>query len=465
MTVRTRFAPSPTGQLHLGNVRTAIFAWAYARRHGGRFVLRIEDTDLERSTDTFKAGILEDMAWLGLDYDEGPIYQMQRMDRYRAVLGDWLARGLAYRCYMSPAELDALRQQQMTRGEKPRYDGRWRPENAARLGLIPPPGVAPVIRFRNPDRGVVAWQDAVKGPIEISNHELDDLILARPDGTPTYNFCVVVDDVDMRITHVIRGDDHVNNTPRQINLFRALGADLPVFAHTPTVLGPDGEKLSKRHGATSLAQYAQMGYLPQAMVNFLARLGWSHGDDEVFTPQQLAEWFNLESINAAPGRFNADKLAWLNQEHMKRSDPAALAQRLAQFLPGHVPREILPEVALLFRDRAATLVSLAEQARFLFTPPEIDRALLAEHLPPAVRPALTLAQQRLQEIPTWSKATIGAALKSVVSECAIKVPQLMMPIRVAIAGRVNTPSVDAVLALLDRQDATRRLSDALRCLG
>jgi glutamyl-tRNA synthetase len=328
--VRTRFAPSPTGYLHLGNIRTAVFAWAYARRHRGQFILRIEDTDLARSTDEYKQGILRDMQWLGLDYDEGPIYQMQRMPRYRAVLQQLIDEGKAYRCYMTNAELDLLRAEQVERGEKPRYDGRWRPENA--VGRTPPPGVDPVIRFRNPDSGKVGWNDAVKGPIEFDNTELDDLVLARPDGTPTYNFCVVVDDIDMRITHVIRGDDHVNNTPRQINLFRALGSPLPVFGHTPTVLGADGEKLSKRHGAVSLNQYADAGYLPLAMLNFLARLGWSHGDAEVFGREELIEWFDLSGISASPARFNAEKLAWLNAEHIKRADPAFLGSRLEHFL-------------------------------------------------------------------------------------------------------------------------------------
>ena len=298
-TVRTRFAPSPTGFIHLGNIRSALFPWAFARRHGGVFILRVEDTDVERSTQEAVDAIIAAMAWLGLDYDEGPYYQMQRMDRYRAVLADMVARGLAYRCYMPPAELDALRAAQMARGEKPRYDGRWRPENSA--GMTPPPGVAPVIRFRNPQDGAVAWDDAVKGRIEIANAELDDLVLARPDGTPTYNFCVVVDDLDMKITHVIRGDDHVNNTPRQINILRALGATPPVYAHLPTVLTPEGDKLSKRHGAKGVLQYRDDGYLPEAVVNYLARLGWSHGDDEIFSREQFLAWFDLDGPVAVAG--------------------------------------------------------------------------------------------------------------------------------------------------------------------
>ncbi|HEX9301229.1 MAG TPA: glutamate--tRNA ligase, partial [Casimicrobiaceae bacterium] len=323
--VRTRFAPSPTGFIHLGNIRSALFPWAFARKHGGAFILRIEDTDVERSTPEAVQAIIDAMRWLGLDYDEGPYYQMERMERYREVLADMLARELAYHCYMSPKELDDLRAAQMARGEKPRYDGRWRPENAA--GRPPPPGVAPVIRFANPLGGTVAWDDAVKGRIEISNTELDDLVLARPDGTPTYNFCVVVDDLDMRITHVIRGDDHVNNTPRQINILHALGGSTPVYAHLPTVLTPEGDKLSKRHGAKSVLQYRDDGYLPEAVVNYLARLGWAHGDDEIFTREEFVAWFDLAGLSSAPGRFDPDKMKWVNHEHLKRLSQDELGRR------------------------------------------------------------------------------------------------------------------------------------------
>jgi glutamyl-tRNA synthetase len=302
--VRTRFAPSPTGFLHLGNIRSALFPWAFARHHGGTFILRIEDTDQQRSTLEAEQAIVDAMAWLGLDYDEGPYYQMQRMDRYRAALDEMLARGLAYRCYTTPAELDALRGEQMARGEKPRYDGRWRPERA--VGRTPPADVAPVFRFRNPDDGAVVWDDAVKGRIEISNGELDDLVIARADGTPTYNFCVVVDDLDMQITHVIRGDDHVNNTPRQINIMRALGATPPVYAHLPTVLSPDGEKLSKRNGARGIIQYRDDGYLREAIVNYLARLGWAHGDAEVFSVDEFIQWFDLHGLSSSSGLFDPD---------------------------------------------------------------------------------------------------------------------------------------------------------------
>ena len=460
--VRTRFAPSPTGRLHLGNIRTAVFAWAFARRHRGQFILRIEDTDLARSTDEFKRGIVSDMNWLGLDYDEGPIYQMDRMPRYRAVLRQWLDEGRAYRCYTTPAELDALRAAQMARGEKPRYDGRWRPENAR--GMTPPNGVDPVIRFRNPDDGMVEWIDAVKGPIAVANAELDDLVLARPDGTPTYNFCVVVDDTDMSITHVIRGDDHVNNTPRQINMFKALGAALPVFGHTPTVLGEDGEKLSKRHGAVSLYQYADDGYLPEAMLNFLARLGWSHGDAEVFSKNELIEWFELDGISASPARFNGEKLKWLNTEHIKRASPERLGSLLEPFLrQAGVDVDAGPSpasVGELYRERAATLIEMAHSARYLYAMPAIPDALRAEHLSPASGEMLAALRVRLASI-EWTREAIMPALKSFAAERGVKLPQLMMPLRVALSGSTSTPSLDAVMAVLGRQRTLERI-DALQ---
>ena len=459
--VRTRFAPSPTGYLHLGNIRTAVFAWAYARRHRGQFILRIEDTDLSRSTDEYKHGILRDMKWLGLDHDEGPYYQMERMPRYRAVLAELIDKGSAYYCYMTNAELDALRAEQVERGEKPRYDGRWRPENAQ--GKTPPPGVDPVIRFRNPDHGKVGWNDAVKGPIEFDNSELDDLVLARPDGTPTYNFCVVVDDIDMHITHVIRGDDHVNNTPRQINLFRAMGAPLPVFGHTPTVLGPDGDKLSKRHGAVSLNQYADAGYLPVTMLNFLARLGWAHGDAEVFTGNELIEWFDLSGISPSPARFNAEKLSWLNSEHIKRADPAYLGSQLEHFLlqigcnvvGGPDPAD----VGQLYRERATNLKDMAEAAIYLYAPPNIPDDLRAQHLDDDARKLIAALLPRLEAL-TWERDAIGAALKAFVAEWKVKMPAVMMPVRVAVSGTTQTPAVDAVLAVLGRARTLERLSAA-----
>jgi glutamyl-tRNA synthetase len=463
MTVRTRFAPSPTGFLHLGGARTALFAWAYARHHRGTFVLRIEDTDVERSTPAAVQAILDSMAWLGLDADEGPYYQMQRMDRYREVIADMLARGLAYHCYTSTEELDALRAAQMARGDKPRYDGRWRPENAAAAGLRPPAGVRPVVRFRNPDDGVVAWDDGVKGRIEIANAEMDDLVIARPDGTPTYNFCVVVDDLDMRITHVIRGDDHVNNTPRQINILRALGGELPVYAHLPTVLGEDGTKLSKRHGAVSVMEYEAEGFLPEAMINGLARIGWAHGDDEVFTREELVEWFSLAHINPAPSRFDAAKLRWLNQEHMKRLPADELGRRLVTYLmragldPAHGPPAA--EVAALLRDRVETLSEMADAAHYFYARPAAPMPeKLAAALTDPVRIALTDFDETLAELP-WSRESLAAAIKELAARHGLKPPQLMMGLRARVTGEPQTPAIDAILALLGRETVRARLKN------
>jgi len=461
--IRTRFAPSPTGFIHLGNIRSALFPWAFARRHGGVFILRIEDTDTERSTPQATQAILDAMAWLRLDYDEGPYFQMQRMDRYREVIADMLARGLAYHCYMAPAELDALRERQMARGDKPRYDGRWRPERARAAGLAPPAGVAPVVRFRNPEDGSVAWDDGVKGPIAIANAELDDLVIARADGTPTYNFCVVVDDIDMRITHVLRGDDHVNNTPRQINMMRALGAQPPVYAHLPTVLTPTGEKLAKRHGARGVLQYRDDGYLPEAVVNYLARLGWSHGDDEVFTPEQFVAWFDLDGLSSSPGRFDPDKLRWVNQEHIKRTPPAELGARLRPFLAGagcDVAAGPSPaDVAALLRDRAATLVEMTAAAACFYRPPVPPPGLVAQHVTDEVRPALAALHDAFADV-EWSREAIGALLKSTAARHGLKPPQVMMALRALVCGTMQTPAIDAVLALVGRERVRERMRAA-----
>jgi glutamyl-tRNA synthetase len=459
--VRTRFAPSPTGFLHLGGARTALFAWAYARRHHGTFILRIEDTDVERSTPEAVAAILDAMQWLELAYDEGPYYQMQRMDRYREVVADMLARGLAYQCYMQPQELDALRAAQMARGEKPRYDGRWRPENA--VGKVPPEGVAPVIRFKNPPGGSVVWDDRVKGRIEIANEELDDLVIARSDGTPTYNFCVVVDDLDMRITHVVRGDDHVNNTPRQINIIRALGAEPPVYAHVPTVLGEDGQKLSKRHGAVSVMQYEEMGYLREAMINFLARLGWSHGDAEIFGVDELVAWFDLDSISPSPARFDTAKLKWVNQEHMKAMAGDVLGARLAPYLvragldPSAGPDA--GAVALLLRDRVATLTEMASAATYFYATPQPDSQALAAQLTAPVRAVLEELAATFATL-EWTREAILAAVKGAATKHGLKPPQVMMPLRLVVCGTLQTPAIDAVLALVGR-DAVRSRIDAV----
>ena len=375
--VRTRFAPSPTGFIHLGNIRSALYPWAFARANQGVFILRIEDTDVERSSQEAVDVILEGMAWLGLNHDEGPYYQMQRMDRYKAVLQDMVAKGLVYPCYMSTTELDALRERQMANKEKPRYDGTWRPEAGKTLPPVPE-GVQPVLRFKNPQGGSVVWEDKVKGRIEISNDELDDLVIARPDGTPTYNFCVVVDDMDMGITHVIRGDDHVNNPPRQINILRALGQEPPVYAHLPTVLNEQGEKMSKRHGAKAVTQYRDEGYLADAVVNYLARLGWSHGDDEIFSTEQAIAWFDIKDVNKSPARFDFKKLADINGHYIRHLPDAELLNEFLGFLP-HVEGggELLKlldaakKAQLLkalpgLKERAKTLVELKASAGYLF---------------------------------------------------------------------------------------------------
>src|SRR5256714_1455783 len=359
MAVRTRFAPSPTGYLHIGGARTALFSWAYARHHGGPFILRVEDPALERSTQASVDAIIDGMRWLGVHWDEGPLFQMQRLERYRQAAEQLIGAGHAYYDYMSREELEALRKDQAARGEKPKYDGRWRPERAKARGLVPPPGRQPVVRFRTPEEGSVAWNDLVKGPIEFPNSELDDLVLLRGDGVPTYNFGVVVDDLDMRITHVIRGDDHVNNTPRQIHIFRALGTALPQFGHVPMILGADGERLSKRHGAVSVMQYRDEGYLPEALLNYLARLGWSPGDDELFSMRQSVDWFDLAHVSRSAAQFNPEKLAWLNQQYLKKADDARLA---ALVLPELAKRGVDPakgpdlvRVVGLLKDRATTI--------------------------------------------------------------------------------------------------------------
>ncbi|RPH41846.1 MAG: glutamate--tRNA ligase [Burkholderiales bacterium] len=465
-TVRTRFAPSPTGFLHIGGARTALFAWAFARHHGGTFILRIEDTDVERSTPEAVQAILDGMAWLGLAHDEGPFYQMQRMDRYREVIGQMLAAGTAYHCWSTPAELDAMREAQRARGDKPRYDGRWRPENRARLGLVPPTDAQPVVRFRNPDDGHVAWDDLVKGPISIGNAELDDFVIARSDGTPTYNFCVVVDDWDMRITHVIRGDDHVNNTPRQINVLRALGATLPRYGHVPMIHGPDGQKLSKRHGAVSVMQYDADGYLPEAVINYLARLGWSHGDEEVFGREQLVSWFDGTHLSHSPSQFDVDKLKWLNGHYLKATPDSMLAEGTAARLRGRgvaVDAPGAPDLTAacaLFKDRAATLEELADLAEMLWIDPVHSNPALADELAaqttPQAVPALEGLADRLASC-EWTKAGIAAAIKETLGAHGVKMPQLAVPVRLKVFGRAQTPSVDAMLALMPRETVLARL--------
>ena len=463
MTVRTRFAPSPTGFLHIGGARTALFCWAYARRHGGTFILRVEDTDVARSTPEAVQAILDGMQWLGLTHDEGPFSQMQRMARYRQVIGEMLAAGTAYHCYMSIEELDALRVQQEARKEKPRYDGRWRPEPDKALPT-PPSGVQPVVRFRNPLDGVVAWDDLVKGRIEFANGELDDFIIARADGTPTYNFCVVVDDRDMDITHVIRGDDHVNNTPRQINLLRALGASVPAYAHLSMILGDDGQKLSKRHGAVSVMQYDEDGYLPEAVLNYLARLGWSHGDEEVFSMEQFVQWFDLDHITASAAQFNTEKLNWLNAHYLKSAAPQRLAAEAIHRLARQgVAVEGGPDVAsvvALYRDRVGNLNELADAVHPFFVLPKPGDEVRAQHLTEAALKGLGALRERLSCC-AWQASELGQAVRQTAAESGLKMPQVAIPLRVALLGIPQSPSIDAVLEVMGRERVLARLAAVL----
>ncbi len=468
--VRTRIAPSPTGFLHLGTARTALYSWAYARHHGGEFVLRIEDTDVARSTQDSVDQILAAMQWLGLDFDEGPIYQMQRLERYHAVVEQMIAAGTAYRCWCTPEELDAMREAQRARGEKTRYDGRWRPAPGKRLPE-PPAGVQPVVRFANPVDGIVTWDDLVKGPISIRNEEIDDLIILRPAsadapagagawGVPTYNFAVVVDDWDMAITHVFRGDEHINNTPWQINIFRALKAPLPQYGHCPIILGDDGLKLSKRRGAVSVTAYQEAGYLPEAMLNYLARLGWSHGDEELFSREQMVKWFDGSHLSKSPAQWDPAKLAWVNAHYMKTAADARLAGLLQEQLSRRgIFTEDLPlleRTCALFKDRCGTVVELADWATMIFHTVKPGAEDLATHVPDALRPALAGLRQRLATA-TWDKAGIAAALKETLAAHQVKMPQLAPAVRVLVCARAQTPSIDAVLALFARETVLARL--------
>ena len=466
-TVRTRIAPSPTGFLHLGTARTALYSWAYARHFGGEFVLRIEDTDVARSTQASVEQILASMHWLGLDYDTGPVYQMQRLARYREVVEQMLAAGTAYRCYCTPDELTAMREAQKERGEKTHYDGRWRPEPGKVLPAAPP-GVAPVIRFCNPPAGDVSWDDLVKGRITINNREIDDLIIMRPAveagsdalAVPTYNFAVVVDDWDMAITHVFRGDEHVNNTPWQINIFNALGAPLPLFGHVPVILGDDGQKLSKRRGAVSVTAYDEAGFLPEAMLNYLARLGWSHGDDELFSREQMVAWFDGQHLSKSPAQWDAAKLSWVNSHYMKVADDA----RLAALVVGQFARRgvtvsadaSLNRMCALFKDRCATVVELTDWLAMYFTGASPDEVDLAAHVTEAIRPALQALGLTLERA-EWNKVAIAAAIKQTLTAHGLKMPQLAPAVRVLVAGRVQTPSLDAVLELFSKEVVLARL--------
>jgi glutamyl-tRNA synthetase len=462
--IRTRFAPSPTGYLHIGGARTALFSWAFARHHGGQFILRIEDTDIARSTPEAVQAILDGMAWLDLNHDEGPFYQTKRIYRYKEVLEQMLEKGDAYHCYCSTEELDAMREAQRARGEKPRYDGRWRPEPGKTLA-VPPSGIDPVVRFRNPTEGTVAWKDLVKGTIEFANSELDDLIIARGDGTPTYNFCVVVDDWDMQISHVIRGDDHVNNTPRQINILKALGATVPQYAHLSMILGDDGTKLSKRHGAVSVMQYFEEGYLPEAVINYLARLGWSHGDAEIFSREQFVQWFDLDHITPSAAQFNTEKLRWLNQQYIKAADDARLAGLVRSFLvrnganPDDGPD--LAAVCALVKERAATIEELADAATLFYRTLHPTPELLAQHVTPDVLPALADLAARLEAL-TWERSAISVAFKETLAAHSLKMPKLAMPVRVLVTGEPQTPAIDATLELIGQDKVVSRLKAGLQ---
>lgn len=461
MNVRTRFAPSPTGYLHIGGARTALFSWLYARRHGGQFVLRIEDTDRERSSQASVQAILDGMAWLGLDADEGPFYQTARFERYREVVQQLLDAGHAYRCYSTPAELDAMREAARARGDKPRYDGTWR-DNPAE----PPAGVEPVVRFRNPSDGVVVIDDAVKGEIVIDNAELDDLVLQRSDGSPTYNLSVVVDDMDMGITHVIRGDDHVNNTPRQINILCALGAALPVYAHLPMILGEDGKRLSKRHGAVSVMQYRDEGYLPEALLNYLVRLGWSHGDQEHFERDEMIRLFSLESVNRSGAVFDRKKLDSVNQHYLQQMDAAELGERLRPFLQAAGmdvdAGPALAQVADLLRDRARTLVEMAQMADCLYRRPDsIDEKLAAKLFTPAAGELLAALRERLAALPNWDADGIQAVLQATVDAAGVGFGKLGQPLRLALTGSGASPSMNRVAALIERTEVLERLDNAI----
>jgi glutamyl-tRNA synthetase len=464
MTVRTRFAPSPTGFLHIGGLRTALFCWLYARRHGGTFVLRIEDTDLERSTSEAIQQILDGMEWAGLAHDEGPFYQTKRFDRYAAVIEELLAAGHAYRCYCTKEELEELRASQMARGEKPRYDGRWRERTDSR------PGVAPVIRFKNPLHGEVVVEDVVHGRVVFQNAELDDLIIARSDGTPTYNFCVVVDDMDMQITHVIRGDDHLNNTPRQMNMLLALGHKPPVYAHLPMILGPDGAKLSKRHGAVSVLQYRDEGFLPQAVLNYLVRLGWSHGDQEIFSVEEMIRLFDIADVNKSASAFNFEKLAWLNQQHLMHDPPA----RIATVLGWHLERagiqagddSRLEAIVLAQRERAKTVKEMAANSVFFFrAPAEYDDKAVRKHVTADVVGMIAQVAAALEGLPDWSAPRIHDLLAASAAANGVTLGKLAQPIRLAVCGGTVSPPIDVTLAILGRAESGQRLARALQAWG
>ena len=455
--LRTRFAPSPTGYLHIGGARTAFYCWLYARKMKGTFILRIEDTDLERSTPESVQAILDGMAWLKLDYDEGPYYQTKHFDRYREVIQQLLHEGKAYRCYCPKERLETLRIEQMARKEKPRYDGFCREKKE-------PQGESYVVRFKNPTEGVVEFDDLIRGRVSFANSELDDLIIARSDSTPTYNFTVVVDDWDMKITHVIRGDDHLNNTPRQMNILNALGATLPAYAHVPMILGGDGKRLSKRHGAVSVLQYREEGFLPEALLNYLVRLGWSHGDQEIFSIDELVQYFDIKDINRAPAAFNVDKLLWLNQHYLKTSDVTYVAEQLAWHMLhlGIDTREgpLLSEVVAVQRERTKTLREMAERSRYFYEAISLNEEMKAQ-VTPALLPALTMLHDRLAGLSSWTKEAIHEVLVSTAEIQGIKLGQLAQPLRVIVTGGTVSPPIDMTLLLLGQKRTLLRLKQMI----
>jgi glutamyl-tRNA synthetase len=460
MTVVTRFAPSPTGYLHIGGARTALFSWAYAKRHQGKFILRIEDTDIERSTPEAVEAIMDGMTWLHLDFDEGPIYQTKRMAVYKQYIDQLIKEDKAYLCYSSKEELEVLRESQMKAGLKPKYDGKWRPE----LGKSLPPtpkNIQPVVRFKNPTSGVVSWHDLVKGEITIANEELDDLVIARGDGTPTYNFCVVIDDWEMKVTHVIRGDDHINNTPRQINLLKALNANIPAYAHLSMILGDDGQKLSKRHGAVSVMQYFDQGYLPEAILNYLARLGWSHGDDEIFSMTDFCQWFDLDHITSSSAQFNTEKLDWLNSHYIKTLPLDRISSAIEPYLKKvvHTPidQNLLIGAIDIHRERANHLTNLAKDIAYIFEVQKPIQQDFEKHINAEALELIKSFQASLNKI-DWTKEAIHNVMNEVVTLHAIKFPKLAMPLRVLLTGIAQSPSIDAVMAILGRDETMKRLN-------
>jgi glutamyl-tRNA synthetase len=465
MTIVTRFPPSPTGYLHIGGARTALFNWLYARRHGGRFVFRIEDTDRARSTQAAVDAIFEGMAWLGLDYDEGPYYQTKRFERYFAAIEQLLASDKAYYCYCSRERLEELRAGQMARKEKPRYDGHCRERSGP-----PPLGAQPVVRFRTPQNGDLVVADHVHGEVVFGNEELDDLIIARSDGTPTYHLTVVVDDIDMGITHVIRGDDHLNNTPRQIHILEGLGATRPIYAHVPMINGPDGKKLSKRHGAVSVTQYRDDGFLPEALLNYLARLGWSHGDDEIFSRDELIQKFDIDHLNKSAASFNLDKLLWVNQQYLQHTSSARLVEATASLFADAgldlAQGPALPALLDAQRTRARTLLEMVDKSRAFFGDSvAFEPGAVSKHLTPDVAPILRALHHQLAGLEDWSKESLHAAIEAVAQTLGLKLGQVAQPLRVAVMGSTVSPAIDVTLELLGQARCLKRLATALSNLS